>query len=111
MPGGLGVQYAAKYRLMEAKLLLDRARGQADLPSELTLPGRTSALDQPQLDRVRLVNAELSIIRGGEVDPLLPSLPKRFDQIGGVHASPLVALVTYRPGAYRLVLILKETSP
>ena len=58
MAGRLGFQDAGEYRLVKSELLLDRFRGQADLPADLALAGGDPAVDQRKLDPVRLIQRQ-----------------------------------------------------
>jgi hypothetical protein len=55
MAARLRFQDAAEAGLVKPELLLDRFGGEADLPADLPLALGTAALDQRQLDAVRLV--------------------------------------------------------
>src|SRR3954469_4035355 len=54
MAARLGFQDAGEYRFMKSELLLDRFRGEADLPADLALAGGDPAVDQRKLDSIRL---------------------------------------------------------
>src|ERR1700710_180064 len=58
MTGRPGFQDAGEYRLMKSELLLDRFRGQANLPADLALAGGDPAVDQRKLDSIRLIQRE-----------------------------------------------------
>ena len=62
-----GLEDAAKAGLMKAELLLDRFGSQTDLPADLPLSCRTTAVDQRQLDAVSLVQAQPVEIGGWEM--------------------------------------------
>jgi hypothetical protein len=55
MAARLGFQDAGEYRLMKSELLLDRFRGQTDLPADLALAGGDPAVDQRKLDSIRFI--------------------------------------------------------
>src|SRR3954454_1274877 len=55
MAGRLGFQDASEYRLMKSELLLNRFRGEADLPADLALAGGDPAVDQRQLHSIRFI--------------------------------------------------------
>src|ERR1700704_601546 len=55
MAGRPGFQDTGEYRLMKSELLLDRFRGQANLPADLALAGGDPAVDQRKLDSIRLI--------------------------------------------------------
>src|SRR5271169_4355225 len=64
-----GLQNAAEGRLVKAELFLDRFGGEAHLPADLPLACRTTAVDQGQLDAIRLVQTQPVEIAGREVLP------------------------------------------
>src|SRR5271169_5646159 len=61
------LQNAAEGGLVKAELLLDRFGGQTDLPADLPFACRTTAIDQGQLDAVRLVQTQPIEIAGRKV--------------------------------------------
>src|ERR1700722_11768166 len=62
MTGRPRFQDAGEQRLVKTELLLDRLRGQADLPADMALAGGYPTLDQRKLDAVGFVHRQPVII-------------------------------------------------
>lgn len=79
MAGRLLFEDASEHWLVKSELLLDRFRGQANLPADMALAGGDPTVNQRKLDSIRFIQRKpIKIGLGGRI-PRGPGGPEILD--------------------------------